>query len=63
LRKLVIVATKYNQTPEAQEVFNQRNWHPIQDQSTFSGRRRLIEEDGLSTPLIGLRWRWEEYDE
>ena len=62
MKKLVIIATKFNQTPEAEEVFNQRKWGATQDNSSHSGKRRLIEKDRHSTPLIGLDWEWSEYE-
>ncbi len=62
MRKLVIVATEYNNTPEAQQVFDQRNWRPTKDLSTHSDKRKLIEKDRLTTALIGLGWEWVEYE-
>ncbi len=63
MKKLVILATKYNQTPEAQEVFNQRGWKSTQDRSTHSDRTRSVERNKHSTPLLDLDWHWWEYDE
>ncbi|MEM3368484.1 MAG: hypothetical protein QXP88_00095 [Thermoproteota archaeon] len=59
---MVIVATKYNNTAEAEEVFNQRNSVPVQGRSTVQEVKKLIERKKHSTPLINLDWEWVEYE-
>lgn len=61
MRKLVIVATKYANTPEALEVFEQRNWRPIQDRSTVPKTKKLVSKRKHSTPFIDLEWEEWEY--
>lgn len=63
MRKLVIVATKYSRTKEAQEVFDQRGWRPIRDESTIPRIKRTVTKDKHSTPLIDLVWEEIEYGE
>jgi hypothetical protein len=59
--KLVIKATKFANTPEAREVFDQRGWKPIDDQSTVPANKRLVTKDRLSTPLIDVEMEEWEY--
>ena len=61
MRRLVIVATKYSNTKEAQEVFERRNWMPMRDESTIPKIKRIVDKGKHSTPLIGLEWEEIEY--
>lgn len=61
MRRLVIVATKFSRSPEADTVLKQRKWLPIEDKSTYSEHRKLIDRGSKSTPLIGIEWEWIEY--
>jgi len=61
MRRLVIVATKYSNTPNAWEVFNQRGWQPIRDESIIPSIKKLVDRKKHSTPLIDLEWEEWEY--
>ena len=63
MRKLIIVATKYSDTKEAMEVFEQINWRPIRDESTIPKIKKIVEKKNHSTPLIDLEWEEIEYGE
>jgi hypothetical protein len=53
---LVIVATKFNNTPEADKVFRDRNWGPVKDNSTTPKNKKLVNNGKHSTSLIELLW-------
>jgi len=55
-RTLVIVATKFNRTQEAQKVFNDRNWGPVIDESIISEIKKLVNKGKHSSPLMELLW-------
>jgi hypothetical protein len=63
MKKLVIVATRYANTKEALEVFEQINWRPIRDESTIPKIQKVVNKEEHSTPLIDLDWEEIEYGE
>lgn len=63
MRRLVIIATRYSNTKDATEVFEQRNWRPIRDESITSKIKRTVSKGKHSTPLIDLEWEEIEYGE
>jgi hypothetical protein len=60
--KIVIKATRYSRTPEADEIFEQRGWRPVFDQSIIPSKRRIVDKGSRNTPLIDLNWEELEYD-
>lgn len=60
--KIVIKATRYSRTPEANEIFEQRGWKPVFDQSTIPSKRRIVDIGSHNTSLIDLGWEELEYD-
>ena len=54
MKKLVILATKYARTPEADRVFEKRGWIKVYDRSKASGKRRVVRKDEELTDLIDL---------
>jgi hypothetical protein len=63
MKRLVILATKFSNTPEAEEVFEQRKWRPVRDESTIPKSHRIVNKGKHSTPLIDLEWEEIEYGE
>jgi hypothetical protein len=63
MKRLVIVATKYSNTPEAIEVFQRINWRLMRDESTIPKTKRIVRKRKHSTPLIDLEWEEIEYGE
>ena len=61
MRRLIILATKYSNTPEALEIFDQRGWQPIRDLSTIPSKKKLVDKKRHSTPLLDLEWEEWEY--
>ena len=54
MKKLVILATKYARTPDADRVFEKRGWIKVYDRSEASGKRRVVRKDEKLTDLIDL---------
>lgn len=63
MKKLVIVATKYSNTPEAMEIFEQRKWRSLRDKTVIPKIKRIVSKDKHSTSLIDLAWEETEYAE
>jgi len=60
-RRLVILATQYSGTPEANEIFSQRGWVRVFDESKPLPGKKLIRKDKHSTSLIDLILEEYEY--
>jgi len=60
-RRFVILATKYSGTPEANEVFAQRGWIRVFDESKPLPGVKLVRKDKHSTSLIDLILEEYEY--
>ena len=53
-RKLLILATGYSDTPDSNEVFQQRNWTKVDDQSKPLPGVKTSQKRTHSTSLIDL---------
>lgn len=62
MKRLVIVATRYKDDPEARKIFEERDWRPARDESTISSKKKRIERKSHRTPLIDLTWEEWEYE-
>ncbi len=51
---LRVKVTKFANTPEAWEVFHQRGWERIIDQSKIPEKRKLVNKERHSTSLMDL---------
>lgn len=60
--RIVIKATRFARTPEADEVFEQRGWKSVFDQSTIPSKRKIVDRGRHGTPLIDLGWEEIDYD-
>lgn len=60
--RIVIKATRYARTPESDEIFEQRGWKPVFDQSIIPSKRRVVDGGNHNTSLIDLGWEELEYD-
>ncbi len=63
MKRLVILATKYEKNKEADELFNKRGWKRVWDNSKPLGKPRLVRKDKFSTSLIDLLILEVEYGE
>jgi len=54
MKKLVILATKYSRTEEADRVFEKRGWIKIHDRSVVPKSRRVVRKDEYLTDLVQL---------
>jgi len=61
MKKLAIIATEFNETPEAWEVLNKRGWTRVIDTSTISGNKKLVNKSRHTTPLINVEFEEWEY--
>lgn len=61
MARIVIKAKKFARTPEADEVFEQRGWAPIYDQTAIPKKRKHVDGGKHSTPLIDVAWEEYEY--
>lgn len=62
MKRLVIVATRFNNNEEGRKIFEERNWRPARDQSTIPAKKKLVGKKSHSTPLIDLTWEEWEYE-
>ena len=60
--RIVIKATRYSRTPEADEIFEQRGWKLVFDQSIIPSKKRIVDRGNRNTSLINLGWEELEYD-
>ncbi len=61
MKKLAIIATDFNGTPEGWEVLNKRGWTRVVDTSTIPGNKRLVKKSEHRTPLIEVELEEWEY--
>ncbi len=61
MKKLAIIATVFNDTPEAWEVLHKRNWTRVVDTSTIPGNKKLVNKNRHRTPLIDVEIEEWEY--
>jgi hypothetical protein len=50
--KLVILATKFNDTPEADRIFERRGWKKVIDETEISPRSQVLRKKKLETRRI-----------
>lgn len=60
--RIVIKATKFSRTPEANEVFDSRGWKPVFDQTTIPKKKKTVSTDRYGTPIVELNWEELEYE-
>ena len=61
-KTLIILATKYSRTPEAEEIFDRRGWTKVFDESKTFPKKKKVNERRHSTPLIDLEIEEWEYE-
>jgi hypothetical protein len=61
MRELVILATKYKKSREAEKVFDQRGWVPVDDRSKPLPGKKVIRKQKFSTALIDVLFEHIEY--
>lgn len=61
MKRLIILATRYSNTSEAQEIFQRRDWKLMRDDSTIPKIKRVVDKGKHSTTLIDLDWEEIEY--
>lgn len=62
MKRLVIIATGFKNDEEARKIFEERKWHPANDESTVPTKKKLVEKKTYNTPLIDLTWEEWEYE-
>ena len=60
--KIVIKATRYSRTPEADEIFDQVGWKSVFDQTTIPNKRKTVDKGRHGTSLFDLSWEEINYD-
>lgn len=60
--KIVIKATKFSKTPEANEVFDSRGWKTVFDQTIIPKKKKIVSTYRYGTPIIELNWEEMEYE-
>ncbi len=60
--RIVIKATKFSRSKEADEVFESRGWKIVYDQTVIPKKRKLVNSDKYDTPLINLISEEYEYE-
>jgi|GEM_PF-2982472 hypothetical protein len=61
MRRLVILATKYNDTAEADKIFSQRGWRRVRDDTVVPSVKEVVRKSRKETGLIDLEIEEIEY--